>query len=93
MGSKSVDAALSQACGEVRPGEDADAVTGVVPSYVARPESVEEVSSVLRAAAEHDLTVTPRGSGTKLDWGATVRGCDVVVDLGKLDRVVDHAAG
>ena len=48
---------------------------------------------MLRAAAEHDLTVVPRGSGSKLGWGAPPRRCDLVVDTLRLDQVLEHAAG
>ena len=35
----------------------------------------------------------PRGSGTKLGWGAPPRRCDLVIDTLRLDRVVEHEAG
>ena len=64
-----------------------------MPSWVASPASVEEASAVLQAAADHDLAVVPRGSGTKLAWGVPPRRCDVVIDTLRLDRVIEHAAG
>jgi glycolate oxidase FAD binding subunit len=84
--------ALAKAC-EVRPGEAGDAVQGVTPAYVAAPASVPEASALLRAAAEHDLAVVPRGAGTKLHWGAPPERCDLVVDTRALARVIEHAAG
>ncbi|MQA85937.1 MAG: FAD-binding protein [Streptosporangiales bacterium] len=85
-------AALAKAC-EVSGGSDADAVDGIVPDYVARPDSVESAAEVMRAAAERGLRVVPRGAGTKLDWGSPPAGVDLVVDTGRLDRVLEHAAG
>jgi glycolate oxidase FAD binding subunit len=85
--------ALTAACPASRPGSPGDAVAGVTPRFAASPASVAEASAVLRAAAEHDLAVVPRGSGSKLDWGAPPRRCDLVVDTLRLDQVLEHAAG
>jgi glycolate oxidase FAD binding subunit len=86
-------AQLAQACTEVRPAVKADAVGGVVPSYVAAPTSTQEAGAVLRAAAELGLAVVPRGGGTRLDWGAAPSRCDLIVDTRLLDTVLEHAAG
>jgi glycolate oxidase FAD binding subunit len=85
--------ALTAACPQSRPGSPADAVAGVTPRFAASPASVAEASAVLCAATEHDLAVVPRGSGSKLDWGAPPRQCDLVVDTLRLDQVLEHAAG
>ncbi|MBN6053339.1 FAD-binding oxidoreductase [Nonomuraea sp. RK-328] len=70
-----------------------DAVADVAPRWVALPETVEEVSAVLRACAEGDLALTPAGGGTKLHWGAPPERCDVLLDLCCLNEVLEHAAG
>ncbi len=57
---------------------------------VVTPDTVEAVSTVLRDA--DGRTVTPRGGGTKDRWG-TPRRPDLTVDLSRLDRIIDHAAG
>jgi glycolate oxidase FAD binding subunit len=85
--------ALAAACPAAREASPEDAVAGVTPRYAAAPATVAEASALLRAAAEHDLTVVPRGSGSKLDWGSPPRRCDLVVDTVALDRVLEHAAG
>jgi glycolate oxidase FAD binding subunit len=96
--------ALAAACEAVRPGTAADAIgagsaggppggNGIVPAFVASPSSTAEASALLRAAAEHDLAVVPRGSGSRLGWGAQVSRCDVVVDMLAMGAVVEHAAG
>ncbi|MEU0567078.1 FAD-binding oxidoreductase [Nonomuraea sp. NPDC005983] len=77
----------------VRDAGPGDAVSGVRPSWVVLPETVEEVSSVLRACAEHDLAVVPVGGGTKLHWGRPPERCDVLLDLCCLNEVLEHAAG
>ena len=91
-----VDAArssLASACEEVREATADDGVDGVRPALVARPGSTDEVAGVLRAAAAAGLTVVPRGRGTKLTWGVPPERADLVVDLGRMDAVLDHAAG
>src|SRR5918992_2291355 len=85
-------AALEKA-GPVRPGDAADAVDGVVPSWVAAPASVADAAEVMRVAAEQGLSVIARGAGTRLRWGHPPASCDLLIDTGGLDRVIDHAAG
>jgi glycolate oxidase FAD binding subunit len=72
---------------------DADAIAGVVPSFAASPASTEEAALLLRAAAELGLAVVPRGAGTGLGWGAPPASCDLVVDMCRMDQVIEHAAG
>jgi glycolate oxidase FAD binding subunit len=93
MTADSVLRALAAACPASRAASPADAVAGVPPRYVATPATVPEASALLRAAAGHDLAVVPRGGGSKLDWAAPPRRCDLVVDTAALDQVVEHAAG
>src|SRR5450755_4663963 len=93
MTAGSVPVQLTSACGQVRAAGKADAVGGVVPSYVATPTSTQEASAVLRAAAGLGLAVVPRGAGTRLDWGAPPARCDLVVETRRLDAILEHAAG
>jgi glycolate oxidase FAD binding subunit len=87
-------AALSAVCPAVREASPlSDSVAGVVPSLVASPASTEEASALLRVAAAHGLTVVPRGAGTGLDWGTPPAACDLVVDMRRMDQVIEHAAG
>jgi glycolate dehydrogenase FAD-binding subunit len=86
-------AAVRDACAHTRDAEAADAVDGVLPALVASPESTAQTSAVLRAAAAHDLAVVPRGGGTKLTWGRPPTAVDLVVDVSRMNQVVDHAAG
>ena len=71
----------------------ADTVGGVPAAYVAAPGSTAEAAAVLRVAAARGLAVVARGAGTKLHWGAPPRRLDLIVDTGRLDQVVEHAAG
>jgi glycolate dehydrogenase FAD-binding subunit len=77
----------------VRDGSGADAVFGLTPALVASPASVSDCAALLRAAASRGLAVVPRGGGSRLGWGTPVSRCDLVVDMGRMDAVVEHAAG
>ena len=77
----------------VREADEGDRIDGVQPNLVASPTSTTETSTVLRTAAEHDLTVVVRGNGTKLTWGSPPERVDVVVDMTAMDRLGEHAAG
>ena len=85
--------ALAAACPATRAAGAGDAVAGVTPRYAASPASVAEASAVMRAAGEQGLAVVARGSGSRLDWGAPPRRCELVIDTLLLDQVVEHAAG
>ncbi|HEY2766150.1 MAG TPA: FAD-binding oxidoreductase [Pseudonocardiaceae bacterium] len=86
-------AELRAACPQVRPATDDDVVDGVPARWVARPAGTEEVSSVLRAAADLGLHVVPRGAGTRMSWGTPPRALDLILDTARMDAVVAHAAG
>jgi glycolate oxidase FAD binding subunit len=87
--------ALRAAVGDAhaRPAGPGDSIDGVLPAIVVEPGTADEVASVLADAHGLGLTVVPRGSGTKLGWGAPPRRADVLLDTRRLDRVVEHAAG
>ncbi|HLX47586.1 MAG TPA: FAD-binding oxidoreductase [Streptosporangiaceae bacterium] len=91
--SAAVPDALAQACANVRQAGEADAVAGVQPGWVAAPASVAEAAAAMRAAAELGLSVVPRGSGSRLSWGLPPDSCDLVIETGGLDRVIEHAHG
>lgn len=85
--------ALAGVCRDVRSADAQDAVDGVAVRYVAVPGSTAETGELLAAAAAYGLTVVARGGGTKLSWGSPPIRADLVVDLGAMSAVVDHAAG
>ncbi|WP_327044707.1 FAD-binding oxidoreductase [Microbispora sp. NBC_01189] len=77
----------------VREAGDGDEVAGVRPRWVALPESAEEIAAVLRACAAHDLAAVAAGGRTKLHWAAPPERCDVLVDLRRMTRVLEHTPG
>lgn len=83
-----------QACmaGRARLADD-DTVAGVPARWVAEPGDTAQVASALRVAAERGLTVVSRGTGTRLSWGAAPTSVDLLLDLHRMDRVLEHEAG
>ena len=77
----------------VREATDGDAVGGVAPSLVVEPGSVEEISAVMKLAHRESLAVSPRGGGTKTDLGAAPRSIDLVLDMGRMDEIIEHVPG
>ena len=65
----------------------ADVVAGRPARWVALPGDPGAAAKVLRLAAAHDLTVVPRGAGTKIDWGAAPAHVDIMLDTGRLAGV------
>ncbi|WP_245716388.1 FAD-binding oxidoreductase [Micromonospora humi] len=87
---------LTEICGPpfARFAGPADEVAGRTARWVAVPGGPHAAAEVLRLAAAHDLTVVPRGAGTKIDWGAAPAQVDIMLDTGRLAGVwhEPHAA-
>ncbi len=77
---------LTEICGPrfARFAGAADEVAGRTARWVAVPGGAHAAAQVLRLAARHDLTVVPRGAGTKIDWGAPPERVDIMLDTGRL---------
>ena len=69
------------------------AIDGLVPMAVVAPGDREQVADVLRWAAENGVTVFPRGGGTKMGLGNPPESVGVVLDLSRLNRVIDYQPG
>jgi glycolate oxidase FAD binding subunit len=85
--------ALVEACGaeHARAAGPTDAVGGVLPGWVAAPADTDELGAVLRIAADEGLAVVPSGAGTKIDWGVPPTHLDLLIEVGRLAGVYDHA--
>ena len=59
------------------------------PAYVAKPATAEEVSQLLKAASEHGVPVTARGSGTGLSGAATPREDGLVISFERMNAVLE----
>jgi glycolate oxidase FAD binding subunit len=84
---------LASACPEVSQAGEQDLVCGRPARFVAEPASTGEAAALLRAAEALGLSVLPRGTGTRLDWGSPPRSCDLIVSTTRLNQVLEHAAG
>lgn len=56
------------------------------PEVVVLPETTEEVSAVMKLAARHGISVTPRGAGTGLSGGALPKG-GILLALTRMNRI------
>jgi len=77
--------------GHARPAEHADAVAGVQPQVVVAPGDEAAVAATLAFADGEGLKVVMRGGGTQLDLGAPPTSADILLDLTRLDQVIEHA--
>src|SRR5216683_403902 len=75
----------------VRTAGASDAVAGVQPRFAVEPGSEQELAKVLKLANVAGLGVTPRGGGTKLEWGNRPAQADVILSTARLHRVIEHA--
>jgi glycolate oxidase len=62
------------------------------PTIVVRAGSVEQVQATLRFAHRHGLDVVPRGAGSGVAGGAVAGTGSIVLDLSRLDRIVEIRA-
>ena len=60
-----------------------------IPLVVVLPETVEQVSRVLRYCHDNDIRVVPRGSGTSLSGGALPLEDGVLLGLSKFNKVLE----
>jgi len=62
------------------------------PSYFISPHNTDALATTLKLANEHNLTVMPCGSGSKLNWGGVRKNIQLVISTEKLNRIIEHAA-
>ncbi|HSB81830.1 MAG TPA: FAD-binding oxidoreductase [Candidatus Methylomirabilis sp.] len=66
------------------------AVDGMSPALSVQPGSQDEVAAILAACAEAGAAIIPWGGGTAMGLGNPPTRADVAVDLGRLNRIVEH---
>jgi glycolate oxidase FAD binding subunit len=54
---------------------------------------VTEAAGLMRETASLGMAVVPRGSGSRISWGLPPSRCDVVADMTRMNRVIEHASG
>jgi glycolate dehydrogenase FAD-binding subunit len=67
-------------------------VDGKRPDLVAFPETVEEVSQIMKVASRESLAVIPWGGGTKIGFGREPHKVDIVLCTERLNRVLEYEA-
>jgi glycolate oxidase FAD binding subunit len=65
------------------------AVDGIIPQVAIRPANREGIVQTMTSAFSEKMTVSPRGGGTQSALGNVPNQLDVVLDLGRLDRILD----
>jgi glycolate oxidase len=69
--------------------DEAEWAPAGTPFAAFRPQSTEDVQRAVRAAAEHNVPIVPRGAGTGLSGGANaIDGC-LVLDLSRMNRIIE----
>ena len=58
------------------------------PSIVVKPETVEEVSAIMKYCYENDLIVTPSGARTGLSGGALANHGGVLLSLERMNKII-----
>lgn len=56
---------------------------------VARPGTVEDVAAIVKACAEARISIVPQGGNTGLVGGAVSRGDQIILSLGRMNRLRD----
>src|SRR3546814_5871753 len=64
-----------------------------LPDLVVQPHSAAEVQRLVRAAAARGVPIVPLGVGTSLEGNAGATPGAVLLDLSRLDRIVEVAPG
>jgi glycolate oxidase len=62
---------------------------GHTPDVVVKPETTEQVSTIMRLASRENIPVTPRGAGSGLAGGAVPLYGGIVLSLEKMNRILE----
>jgi glycolate oxidase FAD binding subunit len=79
--------------GKIQQAEEQSHFLGNHGAYIAYPETEEEIVSVLKAAHDHALTVTPMGGGTKRGCGGVEEKTDILLSLSAYKGIVEYSPG
>ena len=59
------------------------------PLVVVLPRDVQQISAILKYAAEAGVPIVPRGAGTSLSGGALPRGDGILIGMGRMSRILE----
>ena len=65
-------------------------VDGKQPAVICSPNNAAQVCAVLRLCAESDAAVTARGGGTAMTIGNSPTRVDVIIDVSRMNRLIEH---
>lgn len=65
-------------------------IDGLQPILVCLPQTAEQLAAGLRVCSEAGATVVPYAGGTAMAIGNAARQMDVVFDLKRFNRVIEH---
>lgn len=68
------------------------AIDGLLPRLLVTPKNAQEIADVIALAGQHELTVLARGGGSRMHLGAIPGSCDILLETGKLARLLEHEA-
>ena len=74
----------------IREATPADAIRNQQPQLILEPANEQQLAAALRAANDANLSVIPRGGGTKQAWGNPPTRADVILSTKRLDRILEH---
>jgi len=60
-----------------------------MPSYVARPKSVEEVQGIIKLANEHKMPVVPSSSGVHFNGATLPNQGGIIIDLSRMNDILE----
>jgi glycolate oxidase FAD binding subunit len=68
----------------------AAAIDGRQPRWLVRPRTLDDAARVIALAHDEGLSVIPRGAGSALGLGHVPARADIVLDLARLDAIVEY---
>src|SRR5882724_9220673 len=68
------------------------ALDGLLPRLVVTPGSSQEIAQIVALANQHNLTTLARGGGSHMHLGAIPASLDIMIETGKLTRMLEHEA-
>lgn len=83
------DGVVSERAGLTAYDSDALAAYRQPPLVCVLPKTREQVSAILKFAAEEGVAIVPRGAGTSLSGGALPRGDAILLGLGRMNRIIE----
>jgi glycolate oxidase FAD binding subunit len=90
-------AAIQQYTPEAQVTSEADSlrnyvVDGLLPRVVVTPTAVEQVAQIVALTSQHGLSLLPRGGGSRINVGGLPERIDVLLETGRLTRLLEHEA-